>query len=356
MEVHLAKQGPLGGLFGLVLGYDRGGLLAGGVGMGVGDYEGYAPPLGLFGRARLLRLGPLAFGVALSLVREHHEANAWSGIPDTPYYGASAHWTWSPAYRADLQVFAEILAANWSFRLEGGVARRLNQPDCAFVGYTADYRNTTYSTCAEAPSAYQWNRPPEGTIRPLSLVLEHRFDFSQPTAGAISPDYRSPETALRLSLYSTILPILVGSVMIATGVNHNQSDGALVVLGATSVVLGTALGPSVGLIYADEYARAWGHGVLRLLGIGLFAAGTVAYMRDNLCEYCTGSASSSALLILGFGTALATVASSIYDIATAPHAARRENERRGSSALAIVPAMTVSASQATKGLAVAGRF
>jgi hypothetical protein len=357
LEMHMADQGPLGGLFGLVLGYDRGGFLAGGVGMGVGDYLGHAPPFGLFGRVRLLRVGPLALGLEASWTREHHEVFAMSGMPGTPYVAASARWTWQPAYRADVQAFAEILAGTWSFRLQAGLGRRLNDPTCDFEGSTQDYRTTTSLACSQAPAVYQWNQTPDRNLRPISLVLAHRFDFSEPTATSpTNPGYRSPETAYRLSLYSTMLPMLAGATMMATAINYDRQDSALMLLGGASFLLGVTFGPSVGYLYAGDYGRAWGYGLLRVLGVGMFAAGTLAYMEDNLCEYCNGSSGSSTLLVLGFAAALATVTSSIYDIARAPQAARRENERQGLTAIALVPTVATSDGGVTRGMALTGRF
>jgi len=278
-------------------------------------------------------------------------------MPGTPYQRAHAHWTWQPAYRADLQAFAEVLAGTWSLRLEAGVGRRLNQPDCAFVGDPLDVRaSAVSSTCSEAPTAYQWDKTPDQNLRPVSFVLEHRFDFSQPAlAASASPGYRSPETAYRLSLYSTILPVLGGAMLLGASANTHNDDG-LIGLGVAAVVLGTTFGPSIGYLYAGDNGRAWGYGILRLAGVGLFVVGSANYLADNMCEYCHGSRSSTALAVLGIGTLLATVASSIHDITSAPQAARRENERRGITALSIVPIVNPGDAQAPKGVALAGAF
>lgn len=353
-EVGVSREGPLGGVFAVALAYDRGGFLSAGGGMGFGDFTGHAPPMGVFGRVRLLRLGPLALGMDLSLSRERHEVEEVSAIPGTAYQRALAHWTWAPAYRVDLQIFAEVLAGNWSLRLESGVGRRLNQPACTFYGERPDLSSDTFA-CSQAPSAYQWDQAPDRNVRPTSFVLEHRFDLSQSSpAGPAPPEYRSPVTAYRLSLYATLLPLLAGSALIATGVNYDS--GGVIVLGSVPLVLGLTFGPSVGYLYAGEDRRGWGHGLLRLAGVGLLAAGSLAYLPQLRCEYCTGSPATTALLVLGFATALGAMASSIYDIARAPQAAQRENERHGISALSVVPMVAPDHRQAPKGLGLMGRF
>jgi len=95
----------------------------------VGDYMDHTPPLGLFARARVLRVGSFAFGLEGAFSREYHTTSTYSQMKGGPYDVAYGTWTWDPSYRADLQAFAEASSGPWSLRLQAGAGMRLSNPD-----------------------------------------------------------------------------------------------------------------------------------------------------------------------------------------------------------------------------------
>ena len=109
------------------------------------------------------------------------------------------------------------------------------------------------------------------------------------------------------------------------------------------------VGPSVGHFYAGNI----GHGLLTSgLRSVVLAGGTVAALA--ICwDYCDDSEETAAIAIL-VGSAALTLGSAVYDIATAPGAARKYNEKKRLSRFSIGP--TYIAAESTPGIAAQYRF
>jgi len=130
------------------------------------------------------------------------------------------------------------------------------------------------------------------------------------------PEAKSPRRALVLSAAGTLLPVALGAVVLATRprgdpVSGKPADETYDVVGGALIGLGLGAGPSLGHFYAHEM----GWFLPRILVGGVL--GLVAASSDL--------GDGVALALLG-GTAVTIMAA--RDIATAPAAARRYNERR----------------------------
>ncbi|HEY0482731.1 MAG TPA: hypothetical protein VGD37_34655 [Kofleriaceae bacterium] len=136
-------------------------------------------------------------------------------------------------------------------------------------------------------------------------------------------DTVSESTALWLSLGGTAMSwtILIAGLKADDG---NPAAGRIAEIGA----FGTLFAPTLGHWYAREIGtRGLG---LRLAGVGALMFGAILVLG---CEdECGSSGPAAGALLLGAGL---YVAGTIDDIATAPSAARRYNQRF--SGLAIVP-------------------
>jgi len=144
---------------------------------------------------------------------------------------------------------------------------------------------------------------------------------------------RNPKVATGLSIAGSV----AGPVMMWAGIESDQ--GGLVLAGAGTVVLGPSLGE-------------WYSGKPVTIGMGLRAAGSVAFLKgaiDTICfdDPCTAtSGSDTALMALG-GAAL--VGGTLYDIFDAAPSARSWNAEHH---IEVAPTMVKGA----PGLAVAGEF
>jgi hypothetical protein len=176
-----------------------------------------------------------------------------------------------------------------------------------------------------------------------------------PYAGPYAPppppvelEEKSPGMALALSLGGTIGTIALASL----GGDDGDGNPALGTIGA----LGLWVAPSFGHWYAGD---GWTTGLsYRLGGTGAILVGAIwaasscndgvddGTSRDDDCE-------DPGLIVAG-GGAIAFVGGIIYDIATAPRAARQHNERQRArlQGLALQPAI----SRDHTGFALSGRF
>jgi hypothetical protein len=345
VEGHVGWQDPFGTV-GVTLAYDDGGRFSGGFGLGLDAIKkDTLPPLGVFGRARLLHWGWGTLGIGVALSREHDARTRVAGQ-------SSAVWDWNPAYRATSSLGAELTHRGWSLRLDAGIGYLLNEPQCHGwddAGSRFDGRCDSPPVPSDVHTASEHSR----WIPSLTASIGH--DFALPAlrhshAADMPPGYKYPDTALSLSFWSTLLPMLAGTLMILPTLTH--SNDRLAVGGAALVGLGLAFGPSIGYAYADEQLRAWGMGGVRLtggaLGLALLISGLM--VSEQTSKDDPGRQALGACLIG------AVVVSAIYDIATVPNAARRTNSKRGVTNLGLAPMPIPGRSANTPGLVLVGRF
>lgn len=195
--------------------------------------------------------------------------------------------------------------------------------------------------------------PTPGRNPPKSDTQPHQ---AGPQVAGGELEYKSPSTALSLSLLSTLVPVVVGTSMIAVWENRHHNT-PLLVGGAAGLGLGLSFGPSIGYAYSGEHFRGWGMGLLRLAGIGVgvfaIAAAAVSSIR---CDSCSNSGDGGGWLLLAAISLTPVVVSAVYDIVTAPRAARRANERHGLTNVSLVPMAIPGRSSTSPGLALVGQF
>jgi hypothetical protein len=186
--------------------------------------------------------------------------------------------------------------------------------------------------------------PPKNDTQPHQAV---------PQAAGGEFEYKSPSTALTLSLLSTLVPVVVGTITFTFwwDSHHNASSQSLLFAGAAGVGLGLSFGPSIGYAYSGEHFRGWGMGFLRLLGVGGVVLGSVGAYGAGMVGGIT-----SAWVLLGAASLTAVVVSAVYDIAKAPSAVRRANERHGLTNVSLVPMAIPGRSSTSPGLALVGQF
>jgi len=342
LELHTGWHDPLG-TAGLSLVFDRSGRLSGGVGLGLERWSGASlPALGLFGRARLVQVGPFWLGATATLSRVHDEVDRLYYRQPRSYAGDNLLWSWEPGYRASAALGIEFDEGRWSARLEGGVGYLLNDPRCE---YDNNFVRTEGCDSPDLPAAYRFQVQPGRVLPSATASLGYSFGLEAPSR---TPAGKSPAMAFMLSLTSTLAPIAIGVGMrVANKKRSAEYDQAsLAAVGA-----GIVIGPSVGHAYTGDYLRASGMALARTAGLLLFY---LAIRADGSCEEspCKGSGP----VVLGVTSLLAVSALVVYDIATAPLAARRANERNGLGALGVVPAITTGGPTPSRGLALAGRF
>ena len=204
--------------------------------------------------------------------------------------------------------------------------------------------------CPAVAHAQASERIPAAVYSPNGDSQLRRAD---PQAVGSEFEYKSPNTAFILSFSSTLVPVVAGTIMLSQGFSYNKVAG-LAVMG-----LGLSFGPSIGYAYSGEHLRGWGLGALRLLGVGV-ASFAALYALIPRCGDCSSPGPSDAtrylLLTLAVAALTPVVVSAAYDIATAPRAARRANERHGLTNLSLVPVAIPGRSSTSPGLALVGQF
>jgi len=345
LEFHAGWQGPLG-TTGLALVFDRGGRLSAGAGLGFEPgIPNALPSLGLFGRARLLRVGPIWLGATAAFSRVHVEVDRqYERPPAGAYAPDQLHWSWEPGYRASGALAAELDGQVWSLRVEGGVGYLLNAPRCSFENGL----NGSYGSCDDPnfPAAYRFAVQPGRVSPSVTTSVGYRFGVD------LSPARKSPATALGLAVLATAVPIAAG-LMVATN-DHLSTDTKE--LGWAAVVGGIVLGPSAGDIYTGDYLRAGGLAAARGLGLGV---GVVALLASLVrSSDCQGSQCDQSVPGQAFGYALLTAVPVLvgYEIFSAPASARRANARNGIAGLNLSPTVVTTGQSQRGGLGLAGRF
>ena len=358
VEGHLGFDDPLGS-FGMALVYDRGYRFSAGVGLGLDSVAGESLlTASLFARARLFREGVFALDVGAILSRGGYTTERDYYPPDTAvsYPGERLISTWMPDYRATGTLAAELANRRWSLRLEVGLGYHLNRPTCRYEGSGIDFTGDCNSPVI--PDAYHFALVP-GQISPsLSLTAGYRLGVEEPPSVAeASAEYRSPSMALRLSVLSTAIPSLLGATMVSMWFSSRHHDNnTLLAGGLVGLGLGLGFGPSIGYAYSGEHLRAWGGGLLRLIGVGAGALAVTIAGIESSCDDCSGGGGSSDMASLGIVLFCATAISTIYDVATAPRAAQRANARHGIDSLSLVPVPIRDPTSSRPGLALLGQF
>jgi len=189
--------------------------------------------------------------------------------------------------------------------------------------------------------------PPKGDSQP---------NLAAPQAAGSEFKYRSPGAALSLSLLSTLVPMVVGTIMVSQAQNHTS-----LYAGVAGLSLGLSFGPSIGYAYSGEHFRGWGMGLLRLVGVGVGSAAILAAVVSAMCDEdsnpsCSKSSDGGGWGLLAAVSLTAVVVSAVYDIATAPGAARRANEQHGLTNVSLVPMAIPGRSSTSPGLALVGQF
>ena len=190
------------------------------------------------------------------------------------------------------------------------------------------------------------------------LRTDVQITFS-PTQETAAPNVKSEDTALWLSLGSTLLPLAAGGVMIAA----SDAEGSLSTAGALLVSSGIYFGPAVGYWYGGASGRGW-KGVGIRFGTGILAGlGVLAICGGNDGENCDffesgneGSvAAASVVMLAGMGV---IAFSAIYDLARVKSHVRKANEdklRDSGASLSVLPVVS-PANGGTAGLVAQVRF
>ena len=197
-----------------------------------------------------------------------------------------------------------------------------------------------------APLRAQTSPPP--SVDSLRQVVPVRVVAVRGDTVFVQP--KRPRTALLYSLVPTVGGLLlssVGSSLASTSGNGTSSLGST--LGSTGSLL-FFFGPSFGHYYADNNGQAVRGYLIRGGGLALVAAGFVVALDDLFGDDDDGSEGYAAGLIVA--GAFTYLGSAVYDVATAPAAARRYNERHRRVLVGAAPVV----SRRGVGLTVAARF
>ncbi len=143
------------------------------------------------------------------------------------------------------------------------------------------------------------------------------------------PPAKSPSGALTYSLLGTFVPVCVGVGIGLTGSSSStgeEAQAAAVVVSAA----GLLVGPSLGHFYAER----WGRG---LAGIGIRAVGAAGVVGGIAMEWNNPEGDNSdGIIAAGCGLILGSI---IWDVASAPHAARDWNRDAANHRVSVRPAV-----------------
>jgi hypothetical protein len=143
---------------------------------------------------------------------------------------------------------------------------------------------------------------------------------------ALAPRGRSPQSALRIGLAATLIPVTAG--LLTWDANRDPSTAALVITG------GVILGPAVGYWSAGMSGRGWKSlGLRAALALGSFASGMA------ICGWsCSVGDANYDLAWTGVATGSGLGAfSAWYDLARMKSNVRQHNDRRATQRIAIMP-------------------
>jgi len=209
---------------------------------------------------------------------------------------------------------------------------------------TTAARFTTTATAGRRwiPGAYNFAFPPGRVIPSVTASLGYRFGVTVPDS--VTMRYRSPSTAMWLSVGATVPLVLIGMYLWGAG----RKTDSVYTIGA-----GLTLGPAAGYVYAGEYGHAAGMSLLRAIAA---IVGPIVFIVSSITSDDCNCRPSRPGEVLGASLMIALPLMAGYDIFDAPRAARRANARNGVTSLGIVPTAAVGGPAPNSGLALAGRF
>lgn len=191
------------------------------------------------------------------------------------------------------------------------------------------------------------------TTQPRAAQNPSLVDAAQKSL-ADAPPPKSPATALSLSLGITLGTLAASIPMVVVGLHRNS--GTTFALGLLLGGLGVAIGPSAGHFYAGDN----GHGLRMSLVRGAVVGGSVGlHLLALVAAFGESEGAAWALLVSGIAAGLTGLGLAAWDIATAPAAARRANERlrKGIVGLRVGPFVSAPvAGDYGYGVALSGRF
>lgn len=166
---------------------------------------------------------------------------------------------------------------------------------------------------------------------------------------------KSEDTAMWLSLGSTLLPVAAGAVMIAA----SDDESSLNTAGAILASSGLYIGPAVGYWYGGASGRGW-KGVGIRLGTGLVAGLAITLIcTSGDCGYFDNdSGSTTAVSLVALAATGVILGSAIYDLAKVKSHVRKANEaklRDSGASLSVLPVVS-PANGGTAGLVAQVRF
>ena len=160
---------------------------------------------------------------------------------------------------------------------------------------------------------------PVRLLRAVCLVALLFAPNGSARAEEMPPGYVSPQSATLFSFFGTAVPV-------ATGMILSRDAGES---GASLVLVGLVIGPSMGHFYSQRPGRALGGIALRGLAVaGLGAAFTAGW--DN---------PSSELEMAFYGCAAVGAASVAFDVFGAAGSARKHNETLSATEWSVGPAL-----------------
>lgn len=202
------------------------------------------------------------------------------------------------------------------------------------------------SSEAGTVTAVEGARRTAAPARPPSVTPDHPALLILPVDPDRSGSYRDPDVALALSAANFIVPVGTAVYMVRNDTGDQDLDIAAL------AAYGFLFGPATGHIYARN--PKWYRGVLIRTGLAAASAvGATLALATFLSAESNGSEGAGALVFLAAGAGLAYVA--LRDVADAPRAARRANEKAGITTTAQVIPLIYPAHRAG-GLALHLRF
>jgi len=167
------------------------------------------------------------------------------------------------------------------------------------------------------------------------VTLQSPAFASEPKPPA--PEQKSPAKAVRLSLLSTVIPVVAGGGALLVGLNSNRDNNMLTIVGGVTGVFGLTVGPSVGHSYAEN---GDGGGLVLRLGTTLLGSIVTAYALTTRYETFDAPQPGTDTGALVLGTTLLGISaiSAVHDIVSAGDAARRYNQTHGFTTVRLAPA------------------
>jgi hypothetical protein len=332
--------------------YDRGGIFAAGAGVGLQTWSRRATlPIAAFARARVLRRGPVSLGMSVALSRHDYSVERRYQRPPVNRYAAEyIDFDWQPGYRLTGALATEYAKYHWSLRLELGLGYFLDQPTCGYRSELVQVHGACDSPAI--PEAYRFESPPGRFLPSATLAVGYRFGGEDERTGPRPPGYRSPVTALLLSLGSTFGATAGGIGLLVLSDRYDRHEEMTLTCGAVLLGLGLTIAPSAGHFYAGERRHAWLTSILRASAGGLAVALFMVALGDGCHEGDCLSGPEAGISLL-FGISVPILA--LYDVIDSPYAARRSNTRNGIT-VSLVPTRDHDGRPSSPGLALTGRF